>query len=117
MPPPSFESEQTVGGAGRRARRDPDRAAGRPTLTQAVAPRTGAIRVRGTVTAAGARLVSDTVEALRRGGHRRVVLHLAGAEKIDDDGLAVLHSCRERIAAEGGALHLFGEPDDAPAEP
>lgn len=80
-------------------------------------PRTGVIRVRGTITADGARSLGDTVEALRREGHQRVVLHLAGADRIDDDGLAVLHDCRVRIEAEGGALHIFGEPgsDGAPA--
>ena len=93
-----------------RARLGSDRTALAPGLTQSVAPRTGVITVRGTVTAAGAHLVSDTVETLRRGGLRRVALHLHGAERIDADGLAVLHDCRERIRAEGGALHIVGEP-------
>lgn len=90
----------------------------RSTLTEAVDPRSGAIRVRGTVTAGGARALGNTVETLRRGGHARVVLHLGDAEHVDEDGLAVLHTLRERIREEGGTLHIFGEPcsDVAPPE-
>lgn len=119
VPPPPSADPQSLRSTVPRARGKSDRTPGRRTLTQSVAPRTGVITVHGTVCAAGARLVSDTVEALRREGHQRVVLHLAGADRIDDDGLAVLHSCRSRVQAGGGALHIFGEPgpDDSSAAP
>ena len=118
VPPPPSDGRQSVGRTVPRARLGSDRTGVGASLTQSVAPRTGVITVRGTVTAAGAHLVSDTVETLRREGLRRVALHLDGAERIDDDGLAVLHGCQERIRAEGGALHIVGEPGPStPAGP
>jgi anti-anti-sigma regulatory factor len=75
-------------------------------LSETVDRRIGVIRASGHLSAQGADLLRGTADALREGGHRRVVLDLAGVQAADDDGLAVLHRLRTRFAADGGELVL-----------
>jgi anti-anti-sigma regulatory factor len=75
-------------------------------LSETVDQRIGVIRAAGHLTALGADLLRGTADSLREGGHRRVVVDLAGVRAADDDGLAVLRSLRAGFAADGGELVL-----------
>ena len=75
-------------------------------LSETVDRRIGVIRASGHLSAQGADLLRGTADALREGGHRRVVLDLAGVEAADDDGLDLLRRLRTRFAADGGELVL-----------
>ncbi|WP_249933172.1 STAS domain-containing protein [Blastococcus sp. CCUG 61487] len=75
-------------------------------MSETVDLRTGLIRASGHLTAQGADLLRGTADSLREGGHRRVVLDLAGIREADDAGVAELHSLRDRFAADGAELVL-----------
>ena len=75
-------------------------------LSETVDRRIGVIRASGHLSLQGADLLRGTADALREGGHRRVVLDLAEVQAADDDGLDVLHRLRSRFAADGGELVL-----------
>jgi anti-anti-sigma regulatory factor len=75
-------------------------------LSETVDRRIGVIRASGHLSAQGADLIRGTADALREGGHRRVVLDLAGVQAADDDGLALLRRLRTRFAEDGGELVL-----------
>lgn len=75
-------------------------------LSETIDLRTGLIKAQGHLTAQGADLLRGTADSLREGGHRRVVLDLAGVDAADDAGLAVLQSLRTSFAADGGELVL-----------
>lgn len=75
-------------------------------LSETVDLRIGVIRASGHLTAQGADLLRGTADSLRDGGHRRVVVDLAGVRGADDAGLDVLRSLRARYAADGGELVL-----------
>jgi anti-anti-sigma regulatory factor len=84
-------------------------------LSETVDLRIGVIRATGHLSAQGADLLRGTARALREGGHRRVVVDLAGVRAADEDGLAALHRLRTRFAEDGGELVLqhsgqLGEP-------
>ncbi|WP_231486635.1 STAS domain-containing protein [Candidatus Blastococcus massiliensis] len=75
-------------------------------LSETIDLRIGLIRASGHLTAQGADLLRGTADSLREGGHRRVVLDLAGVQAADDDGLAVLRNLRTSFAEDGGELVL-----------
>ena len=75
-------------------------------LSETVDLRIGVIRASGHLSAQGADLLRGTAHALREGGHRRVVLDLAGVRAADDAGLDVLRHLRTRFAEDGGELVL-----------
>lgn len=75
-------------------------------LSETVDRRIGVIRASGHLSAQGADLLRGTADALREGGHRRVVLDLAGVQAADDAGLDVLRRLQTRYAADGGELVL-----------
>lgn len=75
-------------------------------LSETIDLRIGLITASGHLTAQGADLLRGTADSLREGGHRRVVLDLAGVRAADDDGLAVLHSLRASFAEDGDELIL-----------
>ncbi len=75
-------------------------------LSETVDLRIGVIRASGHLTIQGADLLRGTADSLREGGHRRVVVDLAGVRAADDDGLDVLRSLRASYAADGGELVL-----------
>ncbi|SDF57375.1 STAS domain-containing protein [Blastococcus fimeti] len=75
-------------------------------LSETVDLRIGVIRASGHLTAQGADLLRGTADSLREGGHRRVVVDLAGVRGADDAGLDVLRSLRDRYAEDGGELVL-----------
>lgn len=75
-------------------------------LSETVDLRIGVIRASGHLSALGADLLRGTARSLREGGHRRVVVDLAGVDAADADGLAVLRTLRARFAADGDELVL-----------
>ena len=75
-------------------------------LSETVDLRIGVIRASGHLSAQGADLLRGTASALREGGHRRVVLDLAGVHGADDDGLDLLRRLPARFAEDGGELVL-----------
>ena len=75
-------------------------------LSETVDLRIGVIRASGHLSAQGADLLRGTADSLREGGHRRVVVDLAGVQGADDAGLDVLRSLRARYAEDGGELVL-----------
>ena len=75
-------------------------------LSETVDQRIGVIRASGHLSAQGADLLGGTARALREGGHRRVVVDLAGVQAADDDGLDLLRRLRVRFAEDGGELVL-----------
>ena len=75
-------------------------------LSETVDRRIGVIRASGHLSAQGADLLRGTARALQEGGHRRVVLDLAGVRAADDDGLDLLRRLRRRFAEDGGELVL-----------
>jgi anti-anti-sigma regulatory factor len=75
-------------------------------LSETIDLRIGLIRASGHLTAQGADLLRGTADSLREGGHRRVVLDLAGVQAADDDGLDVLRSLRTSFAEDGDELVL-----------
>ncbi len=75
-------------------------------LSETVDVRIGVIRATGHLTALGADLLRGTADSLREGGHRRVVVDLAGVRAADDDGLDVLRSLRASFAEDGDELVL-----------
>ncbi|MDT0277318.1 STAS domain-containing protein [Blastococcus goldschmidtiae] len=75
-------------------------------LSETVDLRIGLIRASGHLTAQGADLLRGTADSLREGGHRRVVLDLAGVQAADDAGLDVLRRLRIDFAEDGGELVL-----------
>ena len=75
-------------------------------LSETVDLRIGVIRATGHLSVQGADLLRGTADSLRDGGHRRVVVDLAGVRAADDDGLDVLRSLRARYAEDGGELVL-----------
>lgn len=107
--PDSFLAEER--GAG--AQQD---AGGRPAFaedaffSEAIDRRTGSIRARGRLDGRAADMLGGTVEALYRGGCRRIVLDLGGVLAADDAGLDAIHSLERRIAADGGHVALLNEP-------
>jgi anti-anti-sigma regulatory factor len=64
------------------------------SLTEAIDPIAGTVRVSGHLTAQGADLLRGTVENLCRLGHSHVVLDMAGVHATDDAALPVLNSLR-----------------------
>ena len=75
-------------------------------LSETVDLRIGVIRASGHLTAQGADLLRGTADSLREGGHRRVVVDLAGVQGADDDGLEMLRRLRIRCAEHGSELVL-----------
>ncbi len=75
-------------------------------LSETVDLRIGVIRANGHLSAQGADLLRGTANSLREGGHRRVVVDLAGVRGADDAGLDVLRSLRASYAEDGGELVL-----------
>ena len=75
-------------------------------LSETVDRRIGVIRASGHLSATGADLLRGTARALREGGHRRVVVDLAGVLAADDDGLDLLRRLQVRFAEDGGELVL-----------
>ena len=75
-------------------------------LSETVDVRIGVIRASGHLSAQGADLLRGTARALHEGGHRRVVVDLAGVRAADDDGLDLLRRLRVRFAEDGGELVL-----------
>jgi anti-anti-sigma regulatory factor len=75
-------------------------------LSETVDLRIGVIRASGHLSIQGADLLRGTADSLREGGHRRVVVDLAGVRAADDDGLDVLRRLRASYAADGGELVL-----------
>ncbi len=75
-------------------------------LSETVDLRIGVIRASGHLTVQGADLLRGTADSLREGGHRRVVVDLAGVRAADDDGLDVLRTLRADFAEDGGELVL-----------
>lgn len=75
-------------------------------LSETVDLRIGVIRASGHLTVQGADLLRGTADSLREGGHRRVVVDLAGVRGADDGGLDVLRSLRASYAEDGGELVL-----------
>lgn len=75
-------------------------------LSETVDLKIGVIRATGHLTALGADLLRGTADSLREGGHRRVVVDLAGVQAADDDGLDVLRSMQESFAEDGSELVL-----------
>lgn len=75
-------------------------------LSETVDRRIGVIRASGHLSAQGADLLGGTARALQEGGHRRVVVDLAGVQAADDDGLDLLRRLRVRFAEDGGELVL-----------
>jgi hypothetical protein len=52
-------------------------------------------------------MLGGTVDALRRSGHRHVVLDLRGLHAAEDAAVATIHVLSDRIAAEGGRCTLL----------
>jgi anti-sigma B factor antagonist len=52
----------------------------------------------------------SAIVALAEAGAVNIILNLAGATEIDDDGLATLIFCHARIVRSGGALKLLNLP-------
>jgi anti-anti-sigma regulatory factor len=75
-------------------------------LSETVDLRIGVIRANGHLTVQGADLLRGTADSLREGGHRCVVVDLAGVQGADVGGLAVLHRLRADFAESGGELVL-----------
>ena len=75
-------------------------------LSEIVDRRIGVIRASGHLSATGADLLRGTARALREGGHRRVVVDLAGVQAADDDGMDLLRRLQVRFAEDGGELVL-----------
>ncbi len=86
----------------------PDRPA---RFTEVVDSRAGVVRARGHLTAQAADLLSGAVLALHEGGHRRVLLDLAGVGGAEDAGLRLLEQLRSAMTAEGGSLVVLHAPD------
>ena len=80
------------------------------SFTETIDGRLGSIKARGHLTTRAADMVSGTVEVLRRSGHDRVVLDLAGVQQADDDGLRALHDLADGIREDGGRLTLLHPP-------
>ncbi|MCV2487835.1 hypothetical protein OF117_00545 [Geodermatophilus sp. YIM 151500] len=87
------------------------RAGDRPLLTAVVDTRGGGVRATGHLTVQGADLLRGTVETLRRLGHRRIVLDLAGVGGTDPDGVAALDALRSAPAGAVGDLVVRSAPD------
>jgi anti-anti-sigma regulatory factor len=83
------------------------------TFSEVVDGQLGSVRARGRLDRQAADMLGGTVEALRRGGHARIVLDLAGAYAVDDTGLHLIRSLQDRISATGGRLTVLDAP--APA--
>jgi anti-anti-sigma regulatory factor len=77
-----------------------------PAMSEVVDAARGAVRVSGHLTVQGADLLRGTVETLRRGGHRRVLVDLADVRVTDPEGLHVLRERERSLAAEGAQLLL-----------
>lgn len=75
-------------------------------MTEVVDSLRGAVRVSGHLTVQGADLLRGTVEILRRGGHRRVLVDLQDVRSADAAGLHDLHDLERSLAADGGRLLL-----------
>ena len=87
-------------------------ARGAAYFTEHVDSRAGSIRARGRLTVQGADLLSGAVLALHRGGHRRVLLDLAGIQDADAAGLVMLRHLQTTVAAEGRTLVVLHSPTD-----
>ncbi len=79
-------------------------------FTEVVDSRAGSIRARGRLTVQGADLLSGAVLALHKGGHRRVLLDLAGLQGADDAALVMLRHLQTTVTAEGGTLVVLHPP-------
>ena len=75
-----------------------------PAMSEVVDSLHGTVRVSGHLTVQGADLLRGTVETLRRGGHRRVLVDLQGVEAADAAGLHVLRDMQRSLAVDGGRL-------------
>lgn len=69
--------------------------------------RFGSIRVRGRLTPQGADMLRGTVTALRRSGHRHVLLDLRDLLEADAEAMANLRTFEEAITADGGRLTIL----------
>lgn len=70
------------------------------------------ISVNGELDASSARLLDETVEWLRRDGHRRITLDLDALTFLDCSVLSVLIRSHQTLRAAGGQLTLI-RPTDA----
>jgi anti-anti-sigma factor len=79
--------------------------------------RRGRVRAVGDLDRRAADQLRSSVEALRRSGHRYVLVDLEGLRFVDEQGLAALRSVMSDVEAEGGGLtvlHLPGGADEGP---
>ena len=84
--------------------------AGAP-FSQAVDGRRGCIHAQGDLDRRTADQLRGTVEALRRSGHRRILVDLQGLRSADELGVQALHTLRAVVEADGGRLTLLHLPD------
>ncbi|MGY1634637.1 STAS domain-containing protein [Geodermatophilus sp. SYSU D01186] len=85
--------------------------AGAPAFSQVVDGRRGCIGATGDLTHRTADQLRGTVEALRRGGHRRILVDLHGLHSADALGLRALHTLQALVEADGGRLTLLHLPE------
>ena len=78
-----------------------------PALEEVVDGRSGSIRVRGRLTPQGADMLRGTVTALRRSGHRHVLLDLRDLLEADAGAMANLRTLEDVITADGGRLTIL----------
>ena len=85
--------------------------AGAPSFSQVVDGRRGCVRVAGDLTRRTADQLRGTVEALRRSGHRRILVELRDVCAADELGLQALRTLRAVVDADGGRLTLLRLPE------
>jgi anti-anti-sigma regulatory factor len=85
--------------------------AGAPAFRQVVDGRRGCVGAAGDLNPRTADQLRGTVEALRRGGHRRILVDLHGLHSADEPGLRALDTLRAVVEADGGRLTLLHLPE------
>ncbi len=85
--------------------------AGATAFRQVVDGRRGCVGASGDLDRRTADQLRGTVEALRRGGHRRVLVDLHGLDSADEPGLRALYALRAVVEADGGRLTLLHIPE------
>ena len=85
--------------------------AGAPAFSQIVDGRRGRVGATGDLNRRTADQLRGTVEALRHGGHRRILVNLHGLDSADELGLRSLCTLRARVEADGGQLTLLHLPE------
>lgn len=79
-------------------------------FTEVVDAHQGVIRARGHLDRRAADMLTGTVEALLRDGHRHVVVDLTDVDAADAAGLDDLATLRDRLGAAGSTLTVLDAP-------